>query len=237
MAETNWTFFGADAATIKRVVSAGFTPPNGGGSFVLGFNALKAAVDAVGMYNNTALYAPLTDDGGFATGGEVAGCLVRPVGMYQTGFAIGLFLNLQAATKTDIGYVLALSDNYPYNIVLAKGTIANGYAAASTAILRSSTQSYTPGTWHQLKLGSIVNPNGDVILQCWENDLSANPCSAPAWTPIVGLEDFVDDALGINAAATGLTSPLAGGYGGAFFSTTGLGRWGLVDQLQLDRAK
>jgi hypothetical protein len=73
MAESDFGFFGASAADTKRGVSAGFTPPNGGGSFVFGFNSQLAQAKSSGVYYDATNFAPLRDDSSNATGGSVRG--------------------------------------------------------------------------------------------------------------------------------------------------------------------
>jgi len=238
--ETDWTFFGASAASIKRGATAGITPPRSQGTnlFTLGFHSQVTSVDAVGLYKNGANFAPLKDDLGAATGCVVEGVLYRG-GTTLTGYSVGLFGCLQAATKTDVGYLLGLSDNSPHEIVLAKTTIGAGLDPTAVTVLRKSAATYQAGTWIHARLEVIVNPNGDVVLKVKQHDIETGYAddTSPTWASITGMADFIDDALGINAQATGYTTPLAGGYGGAFFQAEGNGRIGAMDRLRVARAK
>ena len=236
MAETDFTLFGADAATIKRGVTAGIQPPNGGGNFVFGFNSQVASKQAVGLYHNQGDFSPLVDGSSNPTGCSVRGVLQRGVSTAPVGFATGLFGCLQGAsapTISDVGYILSLADNDPSEIRLIKGTPLSmvSLAADSTTILRSSSANYLWGTWLQLRLDVIVNPNGDVILRCFQSDLNTYPVSNPNWQPISGMDDFVDDALGINSNS----NPLAGGWGGWCFAASIDGGRGFVDHFELHR--
>jgi hypothetical protein len=230
MAETDFSFFGASAADIARGVTAGFTPPNGGGSFTFGFNSKVQGQRATGVYYNHNQFAPLRDDDGNATGGSIRCAMKRGVSSSVVGFSTGIFINLQGVSETDYGYFLGLSNNNPSNIVLAKTTCQAGLDASvgSAVALRVSSASYNLDTWVHLRLDAIVNPNGDTVLKCFRNDLNINPVSSPNWQAISGMNDFVDDALGIASGS----NPYAGGYIGYFFSSTINQARGFIDYVQ-----
>jgi len=231
MAEIDFGLFGAAAGDIARGVTAGFTPPNGGGSFVFGFNSRVAGSKAVGLFYNAANFAPLRDDAANATGGSARGCLKRGRSVNPLGFSVGLFVNLINATTEDKAYILGLSDADPHAIVLAKTSLGAGLDPASTSILRVSSETFLWDTWLQLRLDSIVNPNGDVVLKCLQNDLTQHACNTPSWEAIPGMADFIDDALGIASGS----DPLGGGYGGFCFQSSQSGARGFVDQFELHR--
>jgi hypothetical protein len=138
----------------------------------------------------------------------------------------------------DYAYMLGLLDQDPYEIVLAKATIVAGLVEEATAvrILRRSSAQYNigDGLWHHLRLDCIVQPSGDVLLQCYESDLSTYPLSgAPSWQSIDGMTDFVDDALQINTGSP----PLWGGcWGYAFAVANAINRRGAFDALEVYRA-
>ena len=77
----------------------------------------------------------------------------------------------------------------------------------------------------------VVNGTGDVILKCFQNDISTNGVAAPVWTAISGMDDFTDDALAINTG----TAPLTSGYGGFAFQTSNISRRCAVDYITLAR--
>lgn len=231
MAESDFGIFGAAAGDIGRGVTAGFTPPNGGGNFVFGFNSKVTGAKAAGLYYNAAGFAPLRDDESNATGGSVCGALQRGRSVSAVGFSVGLFINLQSTTENDKAYILGLSDDDPSAIVLAKVAPITGLDAEATTTLRVSSETFTWETWLQLRLDAIVNPNGDVVLKCLQNDLDINPVTSPNWEAIPGMADFIDDALGINSGS----DPMAGGYGGWYFQSTISGARGLIDQFTMSR--
>jgi hypothetical protein len=236
MAETDFNIFGAAEGDVARGVTAAFTPPNGGGSFVFGWNSRSTGAQAVGMHpTGDPDFAPLRDAGTNATGGSIRGAIKRVVSVTPTGFSVGLFINLVGATENDYAYFLGLSDNDPHEIVLAKATGIAGLDPTASTILATSSATYLPDTWHHLRLDSIVNPNGDTVLRAFRNDLDTNPVTAPVWAAITGIDDFIDDALGINTEDTGLSTPLAGGFGGVMFQSEIVGARAFTDQLELLR--
>lgn len=236
-----------DSATIARGVTAGVTPPNGGGSFVFGFNSLTASPGAVGYTIDgtansgaNARFAPMQTDSAVATGGSIRGILQRGISAEpQTGFAPMLFLHVKSGITSnpnvnDVGYLLGLEDSNPARIVLRKGALNGGLSVdTSLSTLRISTTSYNPGTWVQLRLDAIYNQNGDVVLKVYQSDLSVNAATLPVWTSVPGMSDFIDDVLTINTG----TAPLSGGFCGYNFYSKDLQKRAFVDQVQLLRQK
>lgn len=236
MAETNFGVFGNAAADIKRGVTAGFTPPNGGGSFIFGFNSVTSGgAKATGLFYNATDFAPLKDDSTYATGGSVRACLQRGRSTSSVGFSVGLFINLQATTTSDKCYILGLSDNDPSAIVLAKTSLIAGLDPDDdeAGILATSSETFIWETWLQLRLDAIVNPNGDVVLKCFQSELADHYCTNPTWEAIDGLDDYIDDALGVHTG----TDPLGGGYGGFYFQATTAELRGFVDQFEMHRQR
>ena len=234
MAEADFTLFGASAADIKRGVTAGITPPNGGGSFIFGFNSQVATSSTAGLYYNATDFDPLRDDAANPTGGSVRAALKRGTSPATTGYSIGLFLCLQgssAPTENDTGYFLGLADNAPSEIVLAKVSPGAGLDPTATTALEVSSATYLADTWHHLRLDAIVNPNGDVVLKCYSSDLDTYAVDSPSWQAIAGISDFVDDALGINSSS----NPLAGGWGGWSFHSELTGGRGYIDHFEFYR--
>jgi hypothetical protein len=228
-------------ADLARGVTAGIVPPSGGGSFVYGYNTRSDAVGAHGKFVNLATFNPT--GGGLtppAGGGSITGCSKRVASVGNVGMSPMLYFCLEpAATPTvnDWAYILGLSDADPYHIVLAKGPLVGGLVddAADLTILRTSSAQYSMGDdlWHHLRLDAIVEPNGDVLLKVFENDLVGHPIgTAPTWVAIPGMADFIDDALEINSGS----APLWGGYAGFAFATNGqIGRRGAFDAITVER--
>lgn len=219
MAQNDWTVLtgGLGSASVAKGVTAGVDKPNGGGSFVYGFNSLAIVDGAVGLHNNQVNFAPM------AKGGSVRGAIKRAPSGGKTGFAPFLFIGLQGGAVTDQGYLLGLGDEDPHHIVLRKGSLVTGLPDVvpnppTTDVLMRSTASYEEDTWLHLRLDMILQGTGDVLLQAFINDLASNPVTAPVWATVPGMEGpqypsiegFVDDVLGVNTGSVPFTSGRAG---------------------------
>jgi hypothetical protein len=231
VAETDWTFLndGLDAATVDRGVTTGIARPPGGGSFLFGMNSLSTAQGVVGLFTNQVNFAPM------AKGGSVRGAVQRGVSGGPLNFAPFFFVGLQGPSVNDLGYLLGLGDGDPHHIVLRKGNLSGGLPdipPGTQGVLRRSTATFLPGTWVHLRLDMVVNLNGDVLLQVFQNDLVANPLSgAPSWQPIPGMAEFIDDALGINSGS----QPFTSGRAGFGFFTKDVTRRGFFDHVETYR--
>jgi len=231
MAETDWTFLndGLDAAAVDRGVTNGIARPPGGGNFLYGFNSLSTAQGTVALFTNQLNFAPMQK------GGSVRGAIQRGISGGPLNFAPFLFLGLQGPSVNDLGYLLGLGDGDPHHIVLRKGALSGGLQdipPGTEGVLRRSTATFAPGTWLHLRLDMVVNQNGDVLLQVFQNDLVAHPIgTAPSWQPVPGMDQFIDDALGINSGSQAFTS----GRGGFGFFTKDVTRRGFLDQVEVYR--
>jgi hypothetical protein len=170
-----------------------------------------------------------------AKGGSVRGAIQRGVSGGPLGFAPFLFVGLQGPSVNDLGYLLGLGDGDPHHVVLRKGALSGGLPdipPGTQGVLRRSTATFMPGTWVHLRLNMIVNLNGDVLLQVFQNDLVANPLGgAPSWQPVPGMSEFIDDALGINSGS----QPFTSGRAGFGFFTKDVTRRGFVDHVEVYR--
>ena len=230
-----------DAAAMRRGVTAGPTKPNGGGNFVYGFHSQQAAAQAIGNYYNRANFNPLITDAAAATGGSVEIAMRKHLGASATGYTPFVFICLRSGTGgapapsvDDVGYLLGLDNNNPYVIGLYKGLPSAGLISAASSpssLLRAGSATFSPGQWHHLRLDAIVNPTGDVVLRCFQNDLTANTVSAPVWAAIPGITDFIDDALGVESGSP----PLSGGFAGWGMWSAGDGRVCYYDHFRLAR--
>jgi hypothetical protein len=229
MSSSDWTYLngGLDVAAVDRGVTAGIARPPGGGNFLFAFNSLTAATGSVGLFANLANFAPM------AKGGSIRGCIQRGAGGGATGFSPFLFLCCQGTSVNDSAYLLGLSDDDPHRIVLKKGPIATGVPNADgNGVLLKSASSFTQSTWLHLRLDTIVNPNGDVVLKTYQNDLAQNPLgSIPQWEPVAGMAEFIDDQLGINSGS----QPLTSGRAGFGFSVRDVTRRAYFDHIELLR--
>jgi hypothetical protein len=78
----------------------------------------------------------------------------------------------------------------------------------------------------------VVNLNGDVLLQVFQNDLVAHALgTAPSWAAVPGMGEFIDDALGINSGS----QPFTSGRAGFGFFTKDVTRRGFLDHVEVFR--
>ncbi len=235
MAEADWTEFtdGLGLSVVDRGVTNGIArpPSSGTNNFLHGFNSLTTAAGAVGLFTNQVNFAPM------AKGVTVRGAIKRGVSGGPTGFSPFFVLGGQGVSVNDSAYLLGLGDGDPYHIVLKKGVIVAGVPdlapdPPNNGILVRSTETFAQDTWHHLRLDMIVNLNGDVILQAFENDLSANPIGdPPVWVAIPGMEEFIDDTLQVNSGS----APFTSGRGGFGFQTADVTRRGFFDHVEIFR--
>ena len=232
MAEADWTFLAnsLDAASVARGVTHGIARPPGGGNFCYGMNSKVNTPGSVGLYTNQTNFAPMVK------GGSVRGAVQRGASGGPLNFAAMLFMSLQGNQVSDLGYLLGLSDDDPHYLVLRKGKVSEGLptgAPGSSGVLRRSVETHVPGTWLHLRLDVIANPSGDVILKCFKNDLTVVGASVvtPNWQAVTGLEDYVDDALGVNSGSP----PYVGGYAGFGMQVKDVTRRVYFDHLEVLR--
>lgn len=220
------------AASLRRGVTSGLTPPNGGGTRIYGYNSAVAAVTGAHalIYDGLANFNPTPAN----TLGRIEGALIRLPSSGATGFAPFLFVGLQGASVEDSAYMLGLQDEDPSSIVLRKGALDEGLPAGivgESGILRKSSDTFEADTWVHLRMDCIVQGTGDVLIQMFQNDIAANGVDAPVWTAIDGMDDFVDDALGINSGSVPFTS---GRFGFGMYMED-ISRRAAFDQVRVER--
>ena len=239
MAELDWTSLVGelDGASVLRAVTAGTTPPNGGGSFIRGANSLQNNTGVVGQYHNGTGFAPT------AKGGEISGALMRGTSAGTTGYAVFLFAQLGGTNVADTGYILGLSDGSPGRIVLRKGSLATGLpdeAPGTGGVLARSDESVANDVWAHVRMEMVVNLSGDVVINVYRSDLGSNPVTSPVWVPVPGMDGFsggvaataiIDDALGVNTGSVPLT---AGRMGYGHWSND-VSRRSYVDHIKPER--
>lgn len=236
MAQADWTEFSNNLSTgvIARGVTSGIARPNGGGSFLYGFNSLSVTPGSAALFCAVSGFAPMSK------GGSIRGAVQRGVGGGPLNFTPFLFIGGSTSDITTCnGYTLGLQDDDPHRIVLRKGSLAAGIPAGAPGtqgILRRSTATYAPGTWLHLRLDMIANANGDVILTAWQNDLNAHAVSSPTWARVAGMADpnnalldFVDDVLGVNSGS----APYTSGRIGFGMTSKDVTRRGFFDHIEV----
>lgn len=232
MAEADWTVCSSSISTasLDRGVTQGIARPNGGGSFVYGFNSLAVVAGATALFANQTNFAPTPAN----KGGSVRGAVKRGLSGGQVGFSPFLFIGLQGPDISDQGYLLGLSDAEPHAIVMRKGPLNVGVPDApigTNGVLGKSSETFDPDTWLHLRIDMIVNLTGDVILKAFRSDLVANPVGNPIWLPVPGLADFVDDTLGINSGS----APFTSGRFGFGMQVSDAVRRSFFDQIEVSR--
>lgn len=245
MAESDFTVLSGslDTTTIRSGVSAGaVVPPPGGGSFVYGFNSIALATGARGLFTNQVDFAPM------ASGGSISGVMQRGASGGPTDFAPMLFIGAQGPDVNDRAYLLGLSDGDPSRIMLKKGIISQGLFdvapdPTNNGVLMRSTRTVEVAEWVHLRLDMIVNANGDVLLQVFENDLAAHPIgTAPDWQLIPGMEGplhnapapidgFIDDVTEVNSGS----APFTSGRAGFAMQCADVTRRAYFDQIEISR--
>lgn len=240
MAKSDWQEIADELSSSSAprgpVTSAVVTPPNGGGSFTFGIHTADNSPGVVAFYSTLADFAPT------AKGGTISGCIQKGVGGGGDKFSPFLFICLGGTDSTDLGYKLGLDTSGTPRIVLAKGQLANGIPAVapgSQGVLRRSAATYSIGAWLHLRLDAIKQPTGDMLLQVFANDLTANSVSSPVWAAVSGLSDFTDDALGVNSSNLGITGsdalPLTSGRMGFGAYVADVNRNSYFDHVKPER--
>jgi hypothetical protein len=234
MASSDWSDLDNQLAfaSVAQAATTGLTPPSGGGTFTYAFNSLSGTVTgAAGKFCVLGNFHPTL------SGTWIAGAVKRLAGSQNTGFSPFLFIQAPGYDVNDQAYILGLEDADPYRIVLRKGTIIDGVPAADTTgtYLRRSSQQYqiSDDLWHHLALECVEQPNGECYLNVWESDLAAHAVTAPSWTAIAGMAQFIDDAAGINSGSLPLSG---GGYAGfACAVAEAIGVRAAFDHIQIRR--
>lgn len=232
MAELDWTVLNdsLDAATVDRGVTAGITPPPGGGSFIFGFNSLDVAQGASALKVSPQVGS---DFDPLLKGGRIIGAIKRGASPGNTGWSPFMFIGAQGNSVNDLAYMLGLEDNSPYRIVLRKATIVSGIPVADAAnSLRIGSESFqlAEDLWHHLRLDMVVNLTGDVVLNVFFNDLTAQPIGdPPVWEDIPGMPPFIDDSLGINSGS----APYLDGRVGFGMQVSDSTRRGFFDHIEI----
>lgn len=222
MAAADWTELSdnaSQAAVPHGVIAAaaiGGGPP-GSGTFVYAMNSAINSSSVVGLYTAVAGFSPVSK------GCDIRGAIQRLPSGGPTGYSAWLFAQLQQNSSLYQAYMLGLADGgTAAHIVLQRaipsgGMPDNAPGTANSGTLRRSTATFAPGTWVHLRLEVVLNTNGDVVVNCYQNDLTANPVSAPVWNPIPGMSQLIDDAVGANISnllGQSPAPPLAPGFMG-----------------------
>lgn len=206
MASTDWAEISdvTSTASIKRgsVTNATVTPPAGGGDFVYAIHSLTNSAGIVALYSALTNFTPM------AKGGDITGAVMK-AGAGGSDCAAFLFVCLNGQASTNSAYILGFSSDEPSHLVLRKGSLVLGLpdvAPGTQGVLRRSSATFSKDTWVHLKLEAISEPGGDVVINVYQSDLTANDVDAPVWAAIAGMGAFTDDALQVATGSAPLTS-------------------------------
>ena len=216
MAEADWaemTSPALDSGSVARGVTNAFTRVHAdAGSTVFGFHALTGDTGFAGLYVDLSNFNPIA---GTKKGGSIRAALKR----YSSGAGYAPMFGLMLGTdpNTSEGYMLGLTQATSYAVALKKGSPGNGMDDSGSDLLRLASASDTAvgdsaDVWKHLRLDVLVNPHGEVVLNVYENDAQTNGVTAPVWSAITGMDQYIDDSLGI---LSGSLPHLTGFY--AFF--------------------
>jgi len=200
MAEIDWavlTGSALDTSVVPRGVTAAFTPPAGPGTFVCGFRSTYNTAGFAGYSLDLTDFNPISSS---RKGGSIRAAVKRYAGTAAQFAPIMGFMQGTDPGSAQ-GYMIGLTQATAYQIALKKGSPAGGLEASSSQILRTSTDSWTTAGdsasgWFHLRLDVLVNPHGEVVLNCYQNDLTAHDVDAPTWAAIDGMDQYIDDSIG-----------------------------------------
>ncbi len=237
MGQSDWTVLtdSVDDSSLRKFVTTRITPPNGGGSFVHGFNSRVVVAGASGYFSNQTNFAPMSK------GGSLTVAMKRGASGGTSGFAPMAFIGLQGPSVDDEGYLIGLGDAEQSKVILKKGIIAQQLSnlATGTGVLARSSAARDPDIWVHLRLDMVVNDTGEVRLLVFENDLDANAVTLPDWQPVLGMDDidpgsgtaFIDDPGGVASGSL----PFLDGRAGFGMWTQDVARRAYFDHWTLQR--
>lgn len=233
MSAAEWSICtsGIPDGSLKSGVTGGTFQPNGGGSFCFAFNSLDTTVGGRAYALTSAGF------GNLVKGVSIRGCVRRGLGAGASGFSPFFFAGLPGVdVLAGNAYMLGLSDDDPHRIVLAKGKPKFGLKSAVAAddadrvILAKGVTTFSPDTWIHLRIDVIQQTNGEVVINCSQNNLTLHGIgTTPDWQPVDGMSQFIDDIAQINSGS----APLNGGYCGYGFATSAVGRRAYFDAIEV----
>lgn len=237
MAETHWEQMegSLDTAMVSwgKTTRAEAAPPEGAACG--GFHSLQPC-EGVSALISTEVgesMAPIPA----GKGGAIQGCIRKMVLMHQ--YAPMLFLACGKNTASAQAYMLGLSEEWPYRIVLKKGLLVEGLQIAdpvnTPTVLRVSDAIYDTSIWHNLQMFVAVNAQGDVALRVLRdvNDPIDPIPGNMDFQAIAGMGDVIDDALGTLTGTPGLTGSFFPGIG--HYNRAAPGRISLFDLIMYGR--
>lgn len=207
-----------------RQNAAAFSPPSN--SYVYGFRSLELATGVAARYCAIANFAPV----GNQKGVKVSACIRKFT--QNTDYSPCIFVCATPSGSAE-GYILGLSKDHPYRIILARTLLQNGLVEDAGSNLGESEAAYYGNVWHHLRMMVGINTQGDVDVIADLDDNDPIVPAAPNWVAIPGIDDYVDDQLGILQGTPGLTGDFYVGIG--HYNGGGTGRVSLFDYVKIAR--
>jgi len=223
MAETDWTPL-ANSLEPEQISRGRTTASEFGivdGSAAVGFHSLDAAAGLSGFVSALVGFAPIANrKGGIIT------ALVKKHAPMAGGAPLLFFVNSPDALAAE-GYILGLTEEWPYSIALKRGMLSAGLKGDNA--LAKSSAVFSAAAWLELALYVTVNTQNDIVLRVLRRD----PVLTGAWAAVPGIDDVIDDAVGL---LTG-TPPVYGDFypGFGHYNSGQSGRVSLFDHITIAR--
>lgn len=233
LALTNATHNALEGAQISKgaiaAAAVGAPAHSGSNNFVHAFHSLQDVSGVAGyLYNAVASFNPIVA----GKGGSFTIAMRKYTENQYYAPMIAFLFGTNVATSQ--AYVLGLSNSAPYQFVLRKGLLADGLDPSDASVLRKSDESFSDySLWHHLRLDVLINPNNDVRVNVYKNDLDVNDVDAPSWEAVPGMESYIDDAVGVLSGSVPLTGAKYAFFG--HYNEQGAGNVSLLDQMTLGR--
>lgn len=231
---------GLSLAQVQNGVTTGgsVSPPLDGGTFFYVFNSFTTDNGAVGFVHNGTNFNPVAA----AKGASISAAMKRGPSAGTSGFSPFIFVcaTTDDFTTNPYGYMLGLSDEEPYRLILKKGLLSDGVTASDNGVgvlsTSNATYNHAAQLWHHVRLDVVANANSDNIINVYTNPLTGlNGVTNPEWTKVTEME-FVDDVAGVNSTDKNVDAaqvlPLTGGHLGYAFHSENATRRAYIDHIQ-----
>lgn len=230
MALADWVFQTGINGDILHGPTLEVPPVNSSaGDFAYAFNSSDAAGSGV----VSLAFSGLDQE----KGTRISGTLTK-VSSEGEGCSVFLFSGLSTGlvdgSVSDQVYLLGIQNDGSNRLVLAKGRLDNGIPSGDpgtsngdTKILAKGTASYETGSWAHVRLDTVVQTGGDVVLIPYINTAAIG--ATENWVQIPGMSERLVD--GITQIFSG-SPPLVSGRAGFGFHFNATGKSGAVDYIK-----
>jgi len=159
--------------------------------FTYGFRSLTAHTKTTGLRCAVATHSPfVTGKLGWIRAVIRKNYTVDPAYSPFIGFAV---YAAGVVAQASNGYFLGLSEDAAPYLVMRRGLVSDGIILTND-YFRKSTSALANQTWYDIKLECVFNPQGDVVCTPY---LNTSVLATPSWDPILGMDEYIDDSLGI----------------------------------------